>query len=235
MKPVFDYNGTFVSPSKPVRELQTVKKTLHIDSADRDTVKFTKNGEFVVSLPRVYENVVSLRLAAAQFPPLSGSATGALTHSYTNGPNTPSGVFSSDADVGSSNYYFFVEIEGLNKADESALAANKSAYPDGVFAKIPASLSMRSDAAPPVYFIEYNDHTNQENIARYAPAIGKLDRLRIRTRLHSQQGNQGFIYWTSTGDYDGSDANFSLTLEVEYLDNVFNDFSSFETRLLNRA
>lgn len=235
MKPVFDYNGTFVSPSKPVRNLQTVKKTLHIDSADRDTVKFTKNGDFVVSLPRVYENVVSLRLSAAQFPPLSGTLAGALTHSYASGPNTPSGVFSSDSTVGSLNYYFFIDIEGLNKADESALAANKSAYPDGLFAKIPAAIAMRSDAAPAVYFIEYNDHTNQENIARYTPAIGKLDRLHIRTRLHSQQGNQGFIYWTTTGAYDGSDANFSLTLEIEYLDNVFNDFSSFETRLLNHS
>jgi hypothetical protein len=33
----FDYNGTIVAPSHPVRKLKTVKKVVSIDSADRDT------------------------------------------------------------------------------------------------------------------------------------------------------------------------------------------------------
>ena len=87
-------------------------------------------------------------------------------------------------------------------------------------------------------FIEYNDSSAQENIATYKPAIGKLDRLRIRTRLHSQQGNQGFIYWTTDGLLAGTSnqkgAEFSLTFEIEMLDNSFDEFSSFETFISDR-
>ena len=93
MNKVFDYNGTFVSASKPVKQLRTIKKTLVVDSADRDTLKYHTNGDFVVYLPRVYENVVSLRLMAAEFPtiiiPPSGGA-GALFHYYENGQNIAS-------------------------------------------------------------------------------------------------------------------------------------------------
>jgi hypothetical protein len=45
------------------------------------------------------------------------------------------------------------------------------------------------------------------------------------------------MYWTS----EGGDANnnrtvdFSLSLELEMLDNTFDDFSSFETRISDRA
>ena len=88
-------------------------------------------------------------------------------------------------------------------------------------------------------FIEYNDHSGQENVARYSPAIGKLDRLHIKTRLHSQQGNQGFIYWTTDGavasGINQKGAEFSLSFEIEYLDNVFDDFSSLETRISERS
>ena len=72
MSRTFDYNGFAVSKSQPKKVLRTVKKTLLIDSADRDTTKYYTNGDFVVYLPRVYENVVSMRLAAGEFPPLTG-------------------------------------------------------------------------------------------------------------------------------------------------------------------
>ena len=48
MNRAFDYNGTIVAPSHPVRKLKTVKKVLSIDSADRDVTKFPTNGDFVV-------------------------------------------------------------------------------------------------------------------------------------------------------------------------------------------
>lgn len=233
MNKVFDYNGTYVSPSKPVKQLKTVKKTLVVDSSDRDTTKFYTNGDFVVYLPRTYENVVSLRLVAGEFPPLviAGGA-GALKHSYSSGQNILSADWSGDTPISATDnsYYFLIDLEGLNKTDECTVGANRSTYPDSFFAKIPVLLNGT--------FIEYNDSSAQENIATYKPAIGKLDRLHIRTRLHSQQGNQGFIYWTTDGLFaDGTnqkDAEFSLTFEIEMLDNSFDEFSSFETFIGDR-
>ena len=234
MNKVFDYNGTYVSPSKPVKQLKTVKKTLVIDSSDRDTTKFYTNGDFVVYLPRTYENVVSLRLVAGEFPPLVSvsSAAGAQRRLYSTGQNINSGVSWTDSKVVGANnsYYFLIDLEGLNKTDECTVDANRSTYPDGFFAKIPVLINGS--------FIEYNDSSAQENKAIYKPSIGKLDRLHIRTRLHSQQGNQGFIYWTTDGAIpNGTNqkgAEFSLTFEIEMLDNSFDDFSSYETFVTDR-
>ena len=128
-----------------------------------------------------------------------------------------------------------MELEGLNKTDECAVGGSKSTFSDGFFAKIPALSSNYNSGT----FIEYNDHSGQENIAKYSPAIGKIDRLHIRTRLHNQKDNNiGYMYWTTDGNYAGAStntgANFNLTLELEMLDNVFDDFSSLETHLRDR-
>lgn len=238
MNKSYDYQGTLVSLSNPVKQLKTVKKTLLIDSADRDTTKYYTNGDFVVYLPRNYQNVVSARLKAAQFPPLTlgASGGGALSHPYSNGQNVSSATWSSDVAVPSTNYYFVVEIEGLNKSDETVVSAQRSTYTDNYFAKIPVNLTQQNSLATPVYFIEYNDHSLEENVNRYTPAIENLDRLRIKCRLHSQQDRSGFIYWTNTGAYANANLtlNFNLTLELEMLDNSFDQFSSFETHLTNR-
>ena len=231
-----DYNGFFVSKSHPQKSLKTVKKTLLIDSADRDTTKYYTNGDFVVYLPRVYENVVSMRLVAAEFPPtvITSGSPGAVSHVYTNGQNLAGSTWSSDTQV-ASGYYFVVDIEGLNKTDETTVGSLKSTFTDSFYAKIPALTTTYGAQS----FIEYNDHSGQENIAKFSPAINKVDRLHIRTRLHSQQDRTGFIYWTGDGTYAGNTANtntanFNLTLELEMLDNVFDDFSSLETHLRNR-
>lgn len=234
MNKVFDYNGTFVSASKPVKQLRTVKKTFMIDSADRDTVKYYTNGDIVIYLPRVYENVVSLRLMAGEFPLLvSSTSPGAQRRFYSAGQNVSGNYDDSKIVDGDNIFYFLIDIEGLNKVDECAVAGNRSSFPDSYYAKIPVTISNNGN------FIEYNDHSGQDNISRYSPAIGKLDRMHIRTRLHSQQGNRGFIYWTTNGQKaDGSNhtgAEFSLTFEIEYLDNVFDEFSSLETRIGERV
>jgi hypothetical protein len=308
----FDYNGFAVSKSEPKKSLRTVKKTLLIDSADRDTRKYFTNGDFVVYLPRVYENVVSMRLVAAEFPSLNSAvgtgvaissitagsgtavvATGAtftgnymmiagstntaydgvykvsagspstsitilttnktgqaaaggvafpvtlatggtassFTHTYASGENVSSSKFTDDPVI-AFQYYFIVDIEGLNKTDETTVNAQKSTFSDSFFAKIPAL----SNTYGNVSFIEYNDHSAQENIAKYSPAIGKIDRLRIRTRLHSQQDRSGFFYSTNTGSTGASGtANFNLTLELEMLDNAFDEFSSMETHVRDRS
>lgn len=232
MNRAFDYNGTIVAPSKPVKTLKTVKKIVSIDSADRDTSKFYTNGDFVVYLPRQYQNVVSIRLMSGEFPTIvipTGGGAGALTHPYTAGQNTATTVYSGDTAVTSSTYYFFIDIEGLNYSDELSVAGNRSGYRDGFFAKIPAIVYGN--------FIEYNDHSGQENVTRFTPALGTLDRLHIRTRTHAQEGNAGFLYWTSDGAAANSNraVNFTLSLEIEMLDNAFDDFSSFETRISDRS
>jgi hypothetical protein len=222
----FDYNGHTVSASRPTKTLTTVKKVVTIDSADRDASKYVTNGDFVVYLPRVYENVVSLRLMSGEFPPITSQGVGNMVlHPYSAGPNAPSSTFIDDAGPISAPYYFMIDLEGLNKSDETAVGANKSTFTDSYFAKIPALASNG--------FIEYNDHSAHENIARYNPPIGKLDRLRIRTRLHSQQGNQGFAYWTTDGEYDGVIVDYTLSLEIEYIDNSFDQYSTTETRIHN--
>jgi len=229
----FDYRGTIVNKSTPTPELRTVKKVLHIDSSDRDTGIYYTNGEFIVYLPRVYEKVVSLRLMSAEFPTMDL----AIQHPYTYGQNIASGTFTSAGDVKLAApfpMYFMVDIDGLNKGDETALAGNRSQYPDSFFAKIATSATGNTTASGN-YLIEYNDHSGMENISRFSPPIGKLDRLRIRTRLHSQQGSQGFIYWNTSQAYASATTptalNYCLTFEIEYLDNGFDKFSSLSTRL----
>lgn len=317
----YDYNGVVVSASRPNKVLRTVKKTIHIDSGDRDTFKYYTNGDFMVYLPRNYQCVTSIRLKDAQFPPLvappsiasaatnaassspsagfvtytvtstigmsvgntiviagaatagyngtfiiqsipsgttfvvrnattgsgtfsSGTATiysqGAATHSFnasgSNGQNIPSATYVSDTVLTAPAPYFLITLEGLNKTDELAINANRSTYSDGFFAKIPATTTTYGAST----FINYNDHSALENIAAYSPPIENLDRLRITTRLHSQQDKSGFLYWTTDGAVAaaaaagtnlGTGADFNMTLEIEYMDNAFTDFSTFETRI----
>lgn len=230
MNKAYDYNGTIVSKSNPTRTLRTVKKVLTIDSVDRDASRYPTNGDFTLYLPRTYENIVAIRLMSAEFPPLVSQGAGnILAHSYANGPNAPSTNFSNDeGEISPLPFYFLVDIEGLNKNDETAVNANKSTFTDNFFAKI-AALPTASG------FIEYNDHSCQENISRYSPPIGKLDRLRLRTRFHSQQGNQGFIYWTANGSQYSPEGvtivDYTMCLEIEYIDNTFDEYSTTETRI----
>jgi hypothetical protein len=206
MSRVFDYNGTIVAPSHPVKKLTTVRKMLVIDSGDRDKVKYPTNGDFVVYLPRVYENVVSIRLEAAEFPKTDKGPTNTTYVPTTGAPLV-------------APLYFLIDIEGLNKTDECSVGADRSGYLDGHFAKI----ANFGDGITPIY---YNDNNGQVNIANYSPAIGKLDRMRLRTRLHTQKASGGFMYWPT---------EYSLTFEIEYLDNSFDSFSQFESRITDRA
>jgi hypothetical protein len=207
----FDYNGSIVGPSNPIKKLTTLKKFLVVDSGDRDSSKFPNNGDFVVYLPRVYENVISIRLAGAEFT--SSSPYLASTGAVSSKPPP----------------YFFIDIEGLNKSDECSVGADRSGFIDSFFAKIPVGHQPNAEA------IFYNDHSAPENIGYYRPAIGKLDRMHIRTRYHGQKATGDYIYWNAPPGGGTDLGNFSLTFEVEYLDNVFDDFSQFETRISDRS
>ena len=243
MNRAFDYNGKVVSQSTPVPKLRTVKKVVHIDSADRDSTKYFTNGDFVVYLPRTYQNVVSIRLKGGEFPPLIpaayGTNTGARVSTYQAIGNNLASITNYPTDAGAAGqlsantFYFLLEIEGLNTADETSVSSSKSTFPNAVFAKIPALATQYGSQT----FIEYNDNSGQDNISYFRPALSNLDRLRIRTRVHSQQDRSGFIYWTTNSALPTTvnSANFSLSLEIEYLDNVFDEFSSFESRISDRS
>jgi hypothetical protein len=210
---LFDRNGTIVRPTQPVRQIRTVKKVLTIDSRDRDPTKFVKvnggastsdPGDYVVYLPRVYENVVSIRLKSAivAAPQSGGFGT---------------------------NNYVLVSLEGLNKMDETATGANRAGFVDHAFAKI-SNPNITSGSTNNTLTIFYNDKVDDENITHYTPPIGRLDRFHISFFYHPTS-----VTISPTTAFDapitfGTSEN-SLTFEIEYLDNVFDDVSSFETRL----
>lgn len=121
MNRAFDYNGTLVSTSQPVKQLKKVRYDLTIDSRDRDPTKFIKvvggptssdPGDYTVYLPRVYENVCCIRLKSAII-------------------QTP------EVGLTAGDLYFLMNIEGLNKIDETAASADRSGNINSTFAKIP--------------------------------------------------------------------------------------------------
>ena len=250
MNHAFDYNGHVVSQSKPQKVLRKVVKRLQIDSSDRDVNKYYTNGDFTVYLPRVYHNVTGIRLINAEFPPITASSNvsyaGAMKHIYSNGQNIRTSRYTNDTILNEWYYYFMIDLVGCNGIDETAVGSGESAYPDGSFAHIPVSAETNAAGN---YFISYNNKSGPDNEVKFNPVVGSLDRLRIRCRTHDMQGDSGFIYWTRNGlRADGNqpgnildsgigsnvDINFTLLLEIEYLENGFDEFSSFETRVGNR-
>lgn len=215
----FDRNGVLVRTTQPVKELRTVKKILTIDSRDRDPTKYVKvnggapasdSGDFVVYLPRVYENVVSLRLRSAIIAaPITGG--------------------------GFIDNYVLMSIEGLDKMDETATGAQRSGLVDSAFARL-ANPNMTSGVTNNTFTIFYNDKVDEENVTRYTPPIGRLDRFHITLRYHpsavvptattnAPQTNPNFAPITF------GTANHSFIFEIEYMENGFDNFSSFETQM----
>jgi hypothetical protein len=214
----FDRNGTLVRMSQPVKELRTVKKVLTVDSRDRDPTKFVKvngstsssdAGDFAVYLPRVYENVVSIRLRSA--------------------------IVAAPASGGFSDNYIMMSIEGLDKIDETATGAQRSGLVDNAFAKISnPNMADPASSTQKTFTIYYNNKVDEENVTRYTPPIGRLDRFHIMLRYHPSA-----VIPTVTTNVPSVNPNFapitfgasnhSFTFEIEYLENGFDDFSSFET------
>lgn len=218
----FDRNGVLVRTSQPVKELRTIKKVLTIDSRDRDPTKYVKvnggsstsdAGDFVVYLPRVYENVVSVRLRSANIA----------------APQT----------TGFTDDYILMSIEGLNKIDETATGAQRSGLVDNAFAKINnPNMVDPTSSTQKTYTIYYNDKVDEDNVTRYTPPIGRLDRFHITLRYHPAT-----VVPVATANTPSTNPNFApitfgtsehtFTFELEMLDNGFTDFSTFETHLPN--
>lgn len=216
----YDRNGVLVRNTQPVRQLNKVTKVVTVDSRDRDKTKYVKvnggasvsdPGDYVVYLPRVYENVVSIRLRSA----------------IIAAPETSN--FASN--------YLLMSIEGLNKMDETATGANRAGFVDSAFAKI-ANPNFTKSATGVDLTIFYNDKVDEENITRYTPAIGRLDRFHISFYYHPATVTLTGATVNPTTTSPSAPITFgtsenTLTFEIEYLDNSFTEFSSFETHLNN--
>lgn len=214
----FDRNGTLVRTSQPVRELRTVKKTILIDSRDRDPTKYVKvnagastsdPGDYVVYLPRPIENVVSIRLKSA--------------------------IIAAPQSTNFTDNYIELSLEGLNKIDETAVGANRAGFVDNTFARI-ANPNITTGTTNNSYTIFYNDNVDEENIVRYTPPIGTLDRFHVTLKYHAGNASSASVPGDVTGRVLNAPITFgtsenSFTFEIEYQDNGFTDFSSFQTRV----
>ena len=214
----FDRNGVLVRPSQPIRELRTVKKTVLIDSRDRDPTKYVKvnagaavsdPGDYVVYLPRPIENVVSIRLKSA--------------------------IIAAPQSTNFTDNYVELSLEGLNKIDETAVGANRAGFVDNTFARI-ANPNITGGTTNNTYTIFYNDNVDEENIVRYTPPIGTLDRFHVTLKYHAGNAASGSAPGDVTGRVLNAPIAFgtsenSFTFEIEYQDNGFTDFSSFQTRV----
>ena len=214
----YDRNGTLVRTSQPVKELRTIKKTILIDSRDRDPTKYVKvnagaaasdPGDYVVYLPRPLENVVSLRLKSA--------------------------IIQAPQSTNFTDNYVLMSIEGLNKIDETAYAANRAGFVDNTFARI-SNPNITAGATNNTYTIYYNDSVDEENIVRYTPAIGTLDRFHITLKYHAGAASSASAPGDGAGRVLNAPITFgtsenSFTFEIETMDNGFSDFSTFQTRV----
>jgi hypothetical protein len=214
----YDRNGTLVRTTQPVRELRTIKRTILVDSRDRDLTKYVSvragasasdPGDYVVYLPRPLENVVSVRLKSA--------------------------IIAAPQSTNFTDNYVLLSIEGLNKIDETALAANRAGFVDNSFARL-SNPNITSGTTNNTFTIFYNDKVDEENIVRYTPALGTLDRLHITLKYHAGAASSASVPGDVTGRVLNAPITFgtsenSFTFEVETLDNGFTDMSSFQTRL----
>ena len=106
--------------------------------------------------------------------------------------------------------YVLLDLGALNKIDETCLDDRKGARVNGVFAKIPCD----GNSGDYIYLTDTGAY--QLNRTVFTPPVSKLTTLNIKFRLHD-----GRVI-----DFNGVENSF--TLELELLDNNFDEFSSVE-------
>ena len=107
----------------------------------------------------------------------------------------------------------FMEIVNFNKIDESAPDDRRDGIINGSFAKIP----MNTNPGGFLYLLDTALYPINRHV--YSPPIGKTNTLQVRFRFH-----------------DGRTVNFnnvehSFTLELELIDNNFDEYSTIESAL----
>jgi hypothetical protein len=106
--------------------------------------------------------------------------------------------------------YVLMDIAQLNKVDETSLDDRKGSAVNGSFAKIIC------DGNPNDYIYLTDTGAYQLNRTVFTPPISKLSTLSVKFRLHD-----GRVL-----DFNGVENSF--TIELELLDNNFDEFSSVE-------
>lgn len=127
-------------------------------------------------------------------------------YTSTSGAITSSFMMNPNPDT-----YILMELAGLNKLDETGLDGRIAGRIDGAFAKIP----LTQNTGEYLFFAD-NSGTSPLNQRVYNPPISRLDRLAVRLRRHDGR----------TIDFNGGEHSF--TLELELLDNNFDEYSSLE-------
>ena len=217
-------------------------------------------GDYIVYLPRVFSNVTALRLKNAVIQGLSFSDTyvllgleglnridetapgadrsGNVDSVFAKIPWTsfPPVVTASVASVSASSGVVtyttsaahglytgqIVSVSGISTAAYNLSGVTVASVPSPTtFTVVNAATGSTGTGVvvsqPTLY---YNDSSADEQVTRYNPPIGSLDRLHLTLRRHMSRAPMVL----------GSGEN-SFTFEIEYLDNVFDDSSAFETRL----
>lgn len=126
---------------------------------------------------------------------------------YSSSSNTLTGAFPVQYDTFN---YILMELDFINKADETAIDDRMSGRVDGVFAKIPLA---PASAGSVVYFREWGVPLNRSVLS---PPLGQLRKLNIRFRTHD-----GKLVEFNNADH-------ALTLDFELLENGFDEYSSLE-------
>ena len=135
----------------------------------------------------------------------------------------------------------YLAISGLSNAGANVttqiLQASPSTGTTGAFETLnvnsgPITINNASGQAVVSQAIYYNDMSYAPNITTYNPPIGTLDRMHITLRRHLPLSSVSATN-PMTAPITFGPAENTFTFEIEYIDNVFEDVSSFETRLDN--
>lgn len=126
---------------------------------------------------------------------------------YASASSTLTGSFPVQLDTFN---YILMELDFINKADETSIDDRMSGRVDGVFAKIPMAPSTAGNVT---YFREFGVPLNRSVLS---PPLGQLRKLNIRFRTHD-----GKLVEFNNADH-------ALTLEFELLENGFDEYSSLE-------
>ena len=102
-------------------------------------------------------------------------------------------------------------------SDETSQNSNRSASCNSVFAKFVSSNYTDS--------VIYNESSSAHQHIEFYPALTKLDRFHFRLRTHDMSGTQ-YLFWPNL--------NWSMSLDIESLENGFDEFSTIETRINTR-
>jgi hypothetical protein len=135
-----------------------------------------------------------------------GYFMGFLNASHTSSGNSLTSDFAAQL---SSPNYILMELDFINKEDETSVDSRLSGNVDGCFAKIPIS----ANAGATIFFREVGIPMNRSVLS---PPISQLKSLNIKFRDH--YGNL----------IDFNNIDHSLTLEFELLDNNFDEYSSLD-------